>query len=434
MPTALQLPSSRSPCNATGSPAAKKQRRASMLTATKADGHLIAAVAAANAAATAAADTPLPTARPGLEPGCVEWLACRLHVSRRQATSLLERASVSLGPAASGVNCSGLTITQHVQPVVDALTAIGFSMPAMSALLQRQPQLLAHSSMELLETAESYVEHMGLTSRKLVRQAAAAPSVLTVSAEDLALRQARICSILSISTDTFRRLAASCPAFAVCDSQEVSERLEFLSSVTGCSRQDMARQLVAYPRLLACSSQRIVAAVGWLKSQSWSAETVSRIAARAGGRVLDLRPAGMRQTLSWLTGRAGLAEAAALKAIAAQPSLLITNLESCASLAKLQFLEQVLGRPLASLVQRPDYLSHSLDGCIAPRTFYLQSRGWPPTTTLRHLCYTAAEWVAYCRISTAQYEQWRKEEWLPSAAGQTWGVKPLGELKPALST
>ncbi len=89
---------------------------------------------------------------------------------------------------------------------------------------------------------------------------------------------------------------------------------------------------------------------------------------------------------------------------------------------KLDFLQRVIRRPRADVVQIPVYVSRSLENIIAPRTYFMRARGRELSRTLSYLRETYPAFCKRCGCTEAEFGEWLTA-WRQTPEGRLWGDK-----------
>ncbi len=339
------------------------------------------------------------TAHPGWEPACAGFLAQALDVSSAEAAGWLNKAARKLEQAAAKQPQGAAPQPQpsatirlaEVQQLVEVILngVIGMPKASMVTMLRKWPRYLASKPAQPLGVANFLREEVGVTESRAGCLLRLAPQLLGTSVEVLRQRSKALQCALGLSDAQLARI--------------IHRRPDVLGrSVSGIDQQ--------YPALLE-----------WCRDCGWTSDQfIKMVTARP--RILSSPVPTLQNNFALMMEVCRLSQRQTVDAMCSQPNLLHRTIATPEKIRKLDFLQQVIGRPMADLAQVRSYIDCSLPDRIAPRTYFRLARGKKLGPTLGYLREGWPEFYKACGCTEAEYEEWLAA-WQQTPEGRKWGAK-----------
>jgi len=329
---------------------------------------------------------------------CADLLARQLGVNSDEALSWLDKAARKRELAAAkqletgalqmaattGIN------TAQVHQLLDVLSGIIGMQPAdMAAILRKWPRYLACELTQPRSAGRFLREELGLTTGTAATLLRKTPWLLAMKVDILQQRRS-----------AWQR------GLALSDAQ-------------------LARIIGAQPRLLTYTvtgiEEQTAALLAWCRARGWTADDVVKMGSTQP-MMLARHCSTLQTNLDRFVDVCGLSQEQAAAACRSWPTVLINNMATPGNERKLDFLQRVIGRPRADVVQFPVYVSRSLENVIAPRTYFMRARGRELSRTLSYLGEAHPVFCKRCGCTEAEFGEWLTA-WRQTPEGRQWGGK-----------
>ncbi len=329
---------------------------------------------------------------------CADLLAQQLGVDFDEALSWLDKAARKRELAAAkqldtgtlqmaattGIN------TAQVQQLLDALSDfIGMQPAGMAAMLRKWPRYLACEPAQPRNAGRFLREELGLTAETAASLLRQNPRLLAMEVDILQQRRSAWQRGLGLSDAQLAKIIGGQPQ---------------LMSYTVTSIEEQAAALLA-----------------WCRACGWTAGDVAKTVSTEP-RLLTSDCSTLQTNLDRFVDVCGLSQEQAAAACRSWPTVLITNMATPGNERKLDFLQRVIGRPRADVVQFPVYVSRSLENVIAPRTCFMRARERELSRTLSYLRETHPAFCKACGCTEAEFGEWLTA-WRQTPEGRQWGGK-----------
>ncbi len=324
---------------------------------------------------------------------CADFLAQQLGVSLEEAIDWLDKAARKRALAAArqlpGDALAAISLVE-VQQLLDILSGvIGMPRAGMATVLRSWPRYLACQPAQARSVACFLREELGSTAKQAATLLRTRPQYLSLEVGLL------------------------------------KKRREALQRSLGLSDAQLARAGGSQSLLLGLKHH-------WHRAEGFCAAGVVRRARLDGGWVAQMvssRPSILTSSVATMQAKLGrlmevcsLSQQEAALVARSWPDVLYRSLDTSSTLSKLDFLEQVIGRPLAALGRAPSYISLSLPNTIAPRTYFMRERGKRLSPTLRYLRSGLPDFCKQCRRTEVEFAEW-VAAWRQTPDGRKWGSK-----------
>ncbi len=308
---------------------------------------------------------------------CADFLAQQLGVSLEEAIDWLDKAARKRALAAArqlpGDALAAISLAE-VQQLLDILSGvIGMPRAGMATVLRSWPRYLACQPAQARSVACFLREELGLTAKQAATLLRTRPQYLSLEVGLL------------------------------------KKRREALQRSLGLSDAQLARAGGSQSLLLGLNTigieQNASALLAWCGELGWAADEVAQMVSSRPS-ILTSSVATMQANLGRLMEVCSLSQQEAALVARSWPDVLYRSLDTSSTLSKLDFLEQVIGRPLAALGRALSYISLSLPNTIAPRTYFMRERGQRLSPTLRYLRSGLPDFCKQCRCTEVEFAEW----------------------------
>jgi len=275
-----------------------------------------------------------------------------------------------------------------VQQLLDVLSGV-VGMPAadMAAVLRKWPRYLACEPAQPRGTARFLRVELGLTAKQAATSLRTWPQLLGMEAGVLRQRRDTLqCSLV-------------------------------------LSEAQLATAIRRLPMLLAHSvsgiQQQAAGLLVWFYARGWTADGVAKLVSKEP-RILNSQLSTLQTNFARFMDMCSLSQEQTVAICCSQPTVLVRNMARLSSRRKLDFLQQVIGRPVSDLAENPAYLSRSLENVIAPRTYFMRARGKQLSPSLHEMQLTWARFYKACGCTEAEFKEW-VAAWRQTPEGRQWG-------------
>ncbi len=313
----------------------------------------------------------------------LSWLDKAVRKRELAAAKQLETGALQMA-ATTGIN------TAQVQQLLDVLSGIIGMQPAdMAAMLREWPRYLACEPAQPRSAGRFLREELGLTAETAASLLRRTPWLLAMEVDILQQRRS-----------AWQR------GFGLSDAQ--------LAKVLG--RQP---HLISYT--VTGIEEQAAAVLAWYRARGWTADDVVKMGSTQP-MLLARHCSTLQTNLDRFVDVCGLSQEQAAAACRSCPTVLTKNMATPGNERKLDFLQRVIGRPRADVVQFPVYVSQSLENVIAPRTYFMRACGRELSRTLSYLREAHPVFCKRCGCTEAEFGEWLAA-WRQTPEGRQWGSK-----------
>jgi len=329
---------------------------------------------------------------------CADLLARQLGVDSDEALSWLDKAVRKRELAAAkqldsgALHMAALTgiSTAQVQQLLDALSdVIGMQPADMVAMLRKWPRYLACEPAQPRSAGRFLREELGLTAKTAASLLRKTPWLLAMEVDILQQRRSAWQRGLGLS-----------------DAQ--------LAKIIGGQMRLMSYTVMGI-------EEQAAAMLAWCHARGWTAGDVAKMVS-AQPMLLASDCSTLQTNLDRFADICGLSQEQAAAICRTWPTVLTNNMATPGNERKLDFLQRVIGRPRADVVQFPVYVSQSLENVIAPRTYFMRARGRELSRTLSYLRESHPVFCKRCGCTEAEFGEWLAA-WRQTPEGRQWGGK-----------
>jgi len=193
----------------------------------------------------------------------------------------------------------------------------------------------------------------------------------------------------------------------------------------GLSDAQLAKIIGGQMRLMSYTvmgiEEQAAAMLAWCHARGWTAGDVAKMVS-AQPMLLASDCSTLQTNLDRFADICGLSQEQAAAICRTWPTVLTNNMATPGNERKLDFLQRVIGRPRADVVQFPVYVSQSLENVIAPRTYFMRARGRELSRTLSYLRESHPVFCKRCGCTEAEFGEWLAA-WRQTPEGRQWGGK-----------
>jgi len=326
---------------------------------------------------------------------CADLLVQQLSVDSEETLSWLDKADRKRELAATrqleaGTPLPAAISAAQVQQLLEVLSGvIGMQPAGMAAFLRKWPRYLACEPAQARGVACFLREELGATASKAASLLRRHPRVLAMEADILRQRRDAWQRSLGLSDAQLAKVLSALPA-------------PMSYTVTGIEQQSAA-------------------VLAWCCALGWTSEEITNVLLR-DPRILQRDALSLQSNFDSFMGMCGLSHEEAVAICHSTPNVLVKNVATPGNKRKLDFLQQVIGRPAAALAQSPLYIARSLENVIAPRTFFWRARGRELSPSLSPLETSWPKFYKSCDCNETEFGEWLAA-WRLTPEGRLWGSK-----------